>query len=340
MAGIELDKRSPRGHDGRGMDGQRYFTAKFGHGIFATEREIIEKMYPPIPQFRITELSKLFMVGFIRRLLSRSGSDSEQHIPEGIQIEIIQYVNWYFVRLRYDVDGDCFSLLRRPSVVVVGRNEKETTVRSMKSLFKNILMPEGRNPYMRDLNRAFKLRLWMKFEYLKYIYPLEKEKTNRRIGCSMEEIMEIEKEPNRWVELPDDHLHWGLESVEDIDKLLVADGDNDKALEFGVSSMTSTLFASREPMSDSKRQELNVGDIVDARDVETDRWSQAVIRYVDDADGKRKFIVHYIGRDVAYDNKVNSSAYNITTRNTNSKEQNLYDQARRMARNMKVYTVY
>eukprot|EP01083_Nonionella_stella_P253520 872268_1 len=41
--GIELDKRTTRGHDGT-VDKFRYFDAKYGHGIFVTQDVIIEKL--------------------------------------------------------------------------------------------------------------------------------------------------------------------------------------------------------------------------------------------------------------------------------------------------------
>merc|ERR1719334_2021178 len=53
------------------------------------------------------------------------------------------------------------------------------------------------------------VRLWMRFNDLRSIYPVKA----RRAECTMEKIMEIEKDPHRWVEVPDDSMEKTLEEL-------------------------------------------------------------------------------------------------------------------------------
>jgi len=49
------------------------------------------------------------------------------------------------------------------------------------------------------------VRLWLRFEGLKGIYPFSNKRKNNELRCSMKDIMEIETDPSRWVEVPDDY---------------------------------------------------------------------------------------------------------------------------------------
>ena len=65
--------------------------------------------------FQITELAEVFMLGYIRLF-----SESNQHVPQGIQHDIIKYVNLCFVRLNYHINGD--DTMLKQTVCVINDN--------------------------------------------------------------------------------------------------------------------------------------------------------------------------------------------------------------------------
>ena len=244
--------------------------------------------------FRITHLSKVFMAGFTRLF-----SDSAQHTPDGIQMQMIKYVNWYFVRLKYDIYGNETNFCSwRPSVVAVENTMKGSTLRSIALMLEKMLLPDLHpETQWKSITDARAIRLCMRFEFLRYIYPIDKSTTNEKVGCSMEEIMAMETDLSRWVEVPDDYLGWGLGNID----TMIAESDSDGIMEIGVGCIQAPWIGLIG--WDLWIQQLKIGDIIDVKD-DQDKWYEAVIRYTDNSDDERKLIVHYIGWNLKYDTVV------------------------------------
>jgi len=130
----------------------------------------------------------------------------------------------------------------------------------------------------------------------------------------MDDIMAIEKDPTRWVQVPPDCLKW---SPLKLDKL-VTDMDKEGVLEFGVQFYNPFIAVSPKEDDQKWRRELKVGDIVDAKCRSYVRWNnlscagdccrhcqciwyEAVIRYIRNDDecpnGGRLLSLHFIGLD-------------------------------------------
>jgi len=138
----------------------------------------------------------------------------------------------------------------------------------------------------RSERHAVHIRMWVPFKCIKSIYPVDRSKRSGK--CTMEEIMAIETDPDRMVEVPDDYMPSEM-------KLCFAESDSDEIeveIEFfdqeqdrvdGV--WPSQRIVSRDAndaVEDSEWiKKLKVGDIVDAMD-EQDKWYQAFIRYIAD----------------------------------------------------------
>jgi len=138
--------------------------------------------------------------------------------------------------------------------------------------------------------------------------------TKETLYYSMDDIMAIEKDPTRWVQVPPDCLKW---SPLKLDKL-VTDMDKEGVLEFGVQFYNPFIAVSPKEDDQKWRRELKVGDIVDAKCRSYVRWNnlscagdccrhcqciwyEAVIRYIRNDDecpnGGRLLSLHFIGLD-------------------------------------------
>ena len=245
--------------------------------------------------FRITQLSKLFMAGFTRLF-----SDSVQHTPDGIQMQMIKYVNWYFVRLKYDIYATHLYSWR-PSVIAIVNTVKRSTLRSIALMLEKMLLPDLHpETEWKSITDARAIRLWMRFEFLRYIYPIDKSMTNEQLSCSMEEIMAIETDPTRWVEVPDDYLNWSLEDID----TMIAESESNETLEVRVGCIQAPWIGLTR--WNLWIQQLKVGDIIDVRD-DQKKWYEAVIRNIDNSDNKPKLIIHYVGWKLKYDTEVLAS---------------------------------
>ena len=242
----------------------------------------------------MTHSTKLFIAGFTRLF-----SDSVEYVPAVIQMQISKYVNWHFVRLKYDIDRDGTNFYScRPSVIAVENTMKGSTLRSVALMLEKMLFPDLHpETEWESMTDACAIRLWMRFEFLRYIYPIDKSVTIDKVGCSMEEIMAIETDPSRWVEVPDDYLNWSLEDID----TMSAESDSDETLEIRVGCIQAPWIGLIS--WDLWIQQLKVGDIIDVKDYRNE-WYEALIRNVDNSDDERKLIIHYIGWNLKYDTVV------------------------------------
>ena len=166
-------------------------------------------------------------------------------------------------------------------------------------------------------------RLWMKYSDLRSIYRVR----TKKVECPQRVILKNRwvKVPDdrccdRWVEVPDDHLTKFLVEFKGIHH-------RDRAMEIAVEFYDQEL--NKWPTSEYVRkpqvsadavdqcvemedhrlwtQQLKVGDIVDVKD-KWDKWYEAVIRRIfENEEKEREFVVHYIGWNVKWDEKVSAS---------------------------------
>ena len=285
-----------------------------------------ESASPPETQktFRITRLTKLLTFGYIRMSV-----ESDRHIPVSIQSEIVKYVNLFLVRLNYNLHGDVVSPddMQTPSILSI--NPDVTLSAVGQALERN-----GPIKYKCSEKNQF-IKFWMRFKDICTIYQLDRNRKNAE--CSLEDIMAIEEDPNRWVEVPDDYTKWTKFHIGYIDCVSGVNNDPDEPQEIGLEfyDPQKRVWPSRidlnAEMSSSEMNEqtyadqgaqdwtrhLKVGDFADAKDYKG-KWYESVIRYIEGAEDDRTMIVHFIGWNPKWDEKVSANS-SILRRGTKTK---------------------
>ena len=279
-----------------------------------------ESAPPPelVGTFRITQLTKLLTFGYIRMNL-----EPDRHVPKGIQLEIVKYVNLLLVRLNYNLHGDLVS--------DDGDNRETLPILSLVCDAKlnqlaQCLEREGPIKYNHDdigswvsefVPRTF-VRIWMRFKYVCDIYPFKGSRRAEQV--TMEDIMAIEEDPNRWVEVPDDCAKfafiWEKNDIPEDDEPL------EIALEFydqihgvwpsqgnhGIEELPPEVNEESDAKETTQewRHQLKVGDFVDALD-DQDKWYESVVKYIDGPEDDKKLLIHYIGWNVKWNEKISAT---------------------------------
>jgi len=175
-----------------------------------------------------------------------------------------------------------------------------------------------RIPAHSDIFSFKNVRIWLRFEMVKEIYAFHGTKRTKPI--TVEDIMAIEGDPERWVEIPDDYMKMTVSALERVDEGGKLSNLHKELLEIGVefydpvicewpswntvdSAITSTETDEESADVDNEHHwtsKLKVGDIVDAKD-DQDKWYESVIRYIDGPEEDRKLLIHYIGWNLKWD---------------------------------------
>ena len=274
---------------------------------------------PPelVRTFCITKLTKLLTFGYIRMSL-----EPDEHIPKGIQLEIVKYVNLLLVRLNYNLHGDIVSNDGdNPITLPVISMDCDTKL----NILAKCLERDGPIKYNYDDIGSWEseyvpqfVRIWMRFKNVCEIYPLKGSRYTDDV--TMEDIMAIEEDPSRWVEVPDDYTKTFIWEINDIPE---DDEPQEIALEFydqinrvwpsrtnhGINHEELPLEVNEE--SDAKetthewRNQLKVGDFVDAKD-DQEKWYESVVRYIDRPEDDKKLVIHFIGWNIKWDEKISA----------------------------------
>ena len=257
--------------------------------------------------FRITQLTKLLTFGY-----SRLNCESDKRVPDSIQLEIVKYVNLLLVRLNYNLHGDISDVWEQDMNEVVD-HENNMDILPVISFDSNADLCSlskfmEKNGPMKYLDRwsvsyhtSWFVRIWMKF---KNIYG----------NVTKGDILPMEEDPNRWVEIPDDYM-------KDIFVCnLDDDVDDDEPLEIGVEfyDQINNMWPSRAkvdaPLDATKNERdwtrsLKVGHIIDVNKPNRrsqHKWYEAVIRNIAGPENDRKLAVHFIGWPTKFDEKISA----------------------------------
>merc|ERR1719242_1591426 len=167
-------------------------------------------------------------------------------------------------------------------------------------------------------------RLYMRFDNAKSIYPSDWNK--KKVTCSLEDILKIETDVSRWVQIPDDFLSTDLMDVERKWLAEMISLDKESTLEIGVEFYDQNLkeWPSISSSTNCSLDHLKVGDIVDVMD-DQGKWYESVIRNIRSCPVHPQndhIFVHYIGWNQKWDELVpirnNSDRDRVAVRGTNT----------------------
>mmetsp|Transcript_34090 Transcript_34090/g.29900 ORF Transcript_34090/g.29900 Transcript_34090/m.29900 type:complete len:355 (-) Transcript_34090:277-1341(-) len=174
--------------------------------------------------FRNSYLHDLLMTGYSRT--SKPSLFNAETIPKDIQNIVLFYVNLIFIKLYTKSDTD---------------NDINYTIRtfdcnfSINNLRKIIETTE-------NVRHFSDLRLWTRFNTIKFIYSVQKYGSNERVYTDSyhdEEGLKGDKERARWVEIPRDYCKQLL--FKDVDDEL----EHHQVLEFGVDKLKKIYIDER-----------------------------------------------------------------------------------------------
>eukprot|EP01084_Bolivina_argentea_P037452 69287_1 len=167
----------------------------------------INQINSRIPTFRVTPMSYTLITGYIRI------NESKDIIPTVIKHIIIKYVNFYFIKLNYNINtndhiqNDEYDSKTDNTISIYVLKENK----SLRNIAIEIESTLGykynelskRMDYVNPVQYSYFVHLWMRYCYLKYIYPI----TNDKIKINMnmiDDCMENKEDEYRWVEIPND----------------------------------------------------------------------------------------------------------------------------------------
>jgi len=216
-------------------------------------------------------LRSLFFNGWIRQNI-----DGHQFIIVGIENTIREFLGFCFISLRSSSRG-------QRSFMAVDRRHTLWDISQFLSKTNDVSLENGSS-----------VRLWLRFFCLKDVYSVKTE----RIEVTADQVEEMQTDPNRWVEVPNDYEQFF--TVGDLEK---------RTFEL-IQSEHIEIAVNRTENSgdDQEPRRLQIGSIVDVQDRQR-RWNESVVRHIqfddDDGDGNgfvtARVSVHYIGWDLKWD---------------------------------------
>eukprot|EP01084_Bolivina_argentea_P055924 102421_1 len=174
--------------------------------------------------FRVTSISNILMTGYAR------ANGNRDIIPTVIKDIIIKYFNLYFIKLNYNItnhqvvneekndeyDGQNIDSL--PQIYVLKQNKSLRNIAIELESTYNYNYNELTNnmDYVNPIQYSYYVHLWIKYCYLKYIYPMNNK--NMKINNEMiDNCLENQQDKYRWVEIPNDAE---LITICELDKLI------------------------------------------------------------------------------------------------------------------------
>ncbi|ETO26124.1 ubiquitin carboxyl-terminal hydrolase 11 [Reticulomyxa filosa] len=165
-------------------------------------------------------------------------------------------------------------------------------------------------------SEAPSVHLWVSFEHIKKIYPV----TTKRATVTMDDLKD--EDPNRYVEIPDDHLKTSLNDVMlPKDVVLLVEKKIDWSKQTENNNEEEKKFPWPLVKGPEKWKQFQVGDIVDGQDDQR-KWYEGYVRYVgkEGTEHAGKLVVHFIGWDSKWDEWISIGEYErLAMRHTHTK---------------------